>query len=210
VILVALGWLILMLCSAHVDLIAAGISAFLVVGPLFGAGFYELSRLRDLGQTASFDASLEGAVKRARPLARLGLVLALLALAWVMVSSWLFERAFGAAVPTLDENFYRTVLDWGSLRFFASYLATGALFALAAFVLSAVAAPMIFERDTHTANAILTSIKACLANFPAMILWAAMIAMLTAVGFATFLFGLIVVLPVLGHATWHAYRDLVR
>jgi uncharacterized membrane protein len=75
---------------------------------------------------------------------------------------------------------------------------------------SAVSAPMIFERAADTKSAILTSIKAVGTNPSAMIVWAALIAGLTAIGFATFLFGLVVVLPVLGHATWHAYRDLVR
>ena len=76
-------------------------------------------------------------------------------------------------------------------------------------MLSAVSAPMIFDRAVDTNTAILTSFKAVAGNPAAMAVWAALIAALTTIGFATFLFGLAIVLPLLGHATWHAYRDLI-
>ena len=68
---------------------------------------------------------------------------------------------------------------------------------------------MIFDRAVDTDTAILTSLKAVGTNPAAMLVWAALIAVLTAIGFASFLLGLALVLPLLGHATWHAYRDLV-
>jgi uncharacterized membrane protein len=206
--LVAVGWLMLLLLSAQVDLLAAAVSGYLLVGPIFGAVFYELSRLRAAGQPATFDASLDGALKSGKRLARLGLVLAILAILWVLVSGFLFERAFGGIPPSVRDNFYRTIVDWNYPGFFLTYLATGAIFALLAFMLSVVSAPMIFDRAVDTNRAILTSIKAVGANPAAMAVWAAVIAALTAIGFASFLIGLVVVLPLLGHATWHAYRDL--
>ena len=90
-----------------------------------------------------------------------------------------------------------------------TYLGTGAILALVAFVVSAVSAPMIFDRPTDTGTAVLTSLKAVAVNPAAMAVWAALIALLTAIGFATFLFGLAIILPWVGHATWHAYRELV-
>ena len=81
--------------------------------------------------------------------------------------------------------------------------------AVIAFIVSTVSAPMIFDGRTDTKTAILTSIKAVRMNPGAMALWAVLIAVLTAAGFATFLIGLAIVLPLLGHATWHAYKDLV-
>ncbi len=203
------GWLVLLFFSAHIDLLAAATSGFLLLGPLFCAGFYELSRLRAAGQEATFDASLEGALRSGRRLAYLGLLLALLALTWVALSGLLFEQAFGGMLPTVHDNFYRTVLDWNYGLFFATYIATGAVFALIAFALAAVAAPMIFDGAADTTTAVLTSLKAMGANPAAMLLWAASIALLTAIGFATFLLGLALIVPWLGHATWHAYRDLV-
>jgi len=208
--LAMIGWLILLFCSTQVDLLAAAVSAYVIVGPIFGAAFYELSRLRAAGKPASFDASVEGAVRSGRRLASLGGVLALLAIAWVGVSGLLFRGAFGAVPPSLDDVFYWRAFDWNYAGFFVIYLSTGAILALIAFAVSAVSAPMLFDRETGTGTAILTSLKAVAVNPLAMALWAALIASLTAIGFATFLFGLAVVLPWLGHATWHAYRDLVR
>lgn len=208
-ILTAVGWVILLLCSTHIDLFAAAISGFMLVGPVFGAGFYALSRLRAGNQPATFDASLDSALRNARSLVRLGLLLAALGLAWVATSQVLFRQAFGDAMPPVDTNLYRTVVDW-DYAFLVNYLATGAVFALAAFILSVVSAPMMFDRTTSARTAILTSVRAVAANPAAMLVWAAIIAGLAVIGFATFLLGLVVVLPVLGHGTWHAYRDLVR
>jgi len=209
-ILVALGWLILLMCSTQIDLFAAAVSGFLLVGPVFGAGFYELSRLRASGQRATFDASLDGALRNGKSLARLGLLLAILSIAWVLISRLLFVQTLGGTLPSIRDTFYQTIIDWEYYEFFLTYLSTGAVFAVIAFIVSAVSAPMIFDRASDTRTAILTSTKAVGTNPSAMILWAALIAGLTAIGFATLLFGLIIVLPVLGHATWHAYRDLIH
>jgi uncharacterized membrane protein len=209
-ILVAVGWLILLLCSTHIDLLAAVVSGFLLVGPVFGAGFYELSRRRAANQPASFDASLDGALRNARSLVRLGLLLAALGAAWVATSHWLFRREFGGDMPAVDMNLYRTILDWQSYGFLVNYIGTGAIYAAAVFIVCVVSAPMIFDRAADTRTAIRTSVRAVAVNPAAMLVWAVLIAAFTAVGFATFLVGLVIVLPLLGHATWHAYRDLVR
>ncbi len=208
--LVALGWMILLLSSTHIDLFAAAVSGFLLVGPVFGAGFYELSRLRAAGQPATFDASLDGAVRNGKSLASLGLVLGILAIVWVLLSGWLFVRAFGGVLPSVSDSSYRTIFEWTYAGFFVTYLTTGAVVAAVAFILSAVSAPMISDRAVDTNTAISTSIKAVAANPAAMAVWAALIAVLTALGFASLMLGLVIVLPLLGHATWHAYRDLVR
>ncbi|MBL8526176.1 MAG: DUF2189 domain-containing protein [Burkholderiales bacterium] len=208
--LVVLGNVILVLCSTHVALVAAAVSGFLLVGPLFAAAFYELSRLRHSGEPVSFDASLEGAVRKGRSLLSLGLVLAVLVIAWVWLSGMLFERAFGGHLPSVADSAYQALSDGNYGTFFLTYMLTGAVFALVAFLISAVAAPMIFDGRADTKTAVTMSIRTVLANPGAMALWAAIIAGLTAIGFATFMLGLVVILPLLGHATWHAYRDLVH
>jgi len=207
--LVGLGWLVLFMCSTHIDLFAAAVSGFLLMGPVFGAGFYALSRLRAAGQPATFDASVDGAVKNGKPLVYLGLVLAALAIAWVWLSGLLFERTFGENLPSISEGSYQTIFAWTYTGFLLTYMSTGAVLALVAFVLSAISAPMIFDRGVATNTAMLTSVKVVAANPSAMAVWAALIALLTVLGLATLLLGLVIVLPVLGHATWHAYRDLV-
>lgn len=207
--LVALGWVILFVCSTHIDLVAAAVSGFLLVGPVFGAAFYELSRLRAGGEPATFDASLDGAMRNGRALVYLGLMLAVLVIVWAGLSAALFERAFGGNLPAIADSSWQTIFDWHDAGFLTSYLTIGAILAVVAFVVSAVSAPAIFDRRLDTRTAILTSVKAIGVNPLAMLVWAALVALWTAIGFATFLVGLIVILPVLGHATWHAYRDLV-
>ncbi len=179
--LVAFGWIVVLVCSTHIHLIAAAVSGFLLVGPIAGAAFYELSRLRAAGQAATFDASLDGAVRNGRSLVSLGWVLAVLGIAWGWVSLLLFDRTFGGALPSISESSWRTIFDWHYAGFFVTYMSTGAVFALLAFLLSAVSAPMLLDRRLDMKTAVLTSVKAVCVNPAAMALWAASIAVLTAI-----------------------------
>jgi len=208
-ILAAIGWLVLFLCSTQIELLALAISGFLLVGPIFGAGFYALSRLRAAGEKAEFDKSLDAAMKNIGSLTRLGVILGIIAVVWAFISRGLFLEAFHGELPATEINFYRTVVEWPHQAFFVTYMATGAVLAVIAFVISAVSAPMIFDRGGSTRHAIMISIKAVAKNPLAMAIWAALIVGLTAIGFATFMAGLVITLPLIGHATWHAYRDLV-
>jgi uncharacterized membrane protein len=105
---------------------------------------------------------------------------------------------------------------WGSLSDAASrpqmlaYIGSGAILAAIVFTLSVVAVPLIIDRHASALDAMWISAKATFWNLPAMLVWAGIIVGLTVVGFAPFLFGMIIVAPVLGHATWHAYRDLIK
>ncbi len=207
--LTAFGWVILLLSSTDADLLAAALSGFLLVGPVVGAAFYELSRRRMAREATTFDASLDAAMKRAKSLAFLGVILAVLALAWAGVSRTLFDVVLDGSPLAITQSALSTVFDVRSADFALAYIGTGAIFAIAAFVISVISAPMIFHRGTATGSAILASVKAVALNPAAMLVWAALIAVLAAIGFATFLLGLIVILPWIGHATWHAYRDIV-
>jgi uncharacterized membrane protein len=91
-----------------------------------------------------------------------------------------------------------------------AYIGSGAVLAGIVFTLSVVAIPLIIDRHATAAEAMWASIKATMWNLPAMLVWGALIVVLTAFGFLTMLLGIVIVAPLLGHATWHAYRDLVR
>jgi len=91
-----------------------------------------------------------------------------------------------------------------------AYHCLGGFFALLVFAISVVSVPMMLDRDTDGIVAVLTSLRAFGANVPAMIIWGTIIVALTAAGFALFFVGLVVTVPVVGHATWHAYRALVE
>jgi uncharacterized membrane protein len=86
----------------------------------------------------------------------------------------------------------------------------GGLLALGVFAISVVAVPLMLDRDADVATALMTSLRAFGRNVKPLLLWAGLIVALTLFGFATLLFGLVVIMPVLGHASWHAYRDLVE
>ena len=90
------------------------------------------------------------------------------------------------------------------------YLGAGALVAFTVFVFGLVTAPMLLDRDVDVVTAMLTSRNCCITNPGATIVWAVLIAALTAIGFATMMIGLLLIFPLLGHASWHAYRDLVK
>jgi cytochrome c oxidase subunit IV len=92
----------------------------------------------------------------------------------------------------------------------ARHFAVGGFFALIVFAFGVVTAPMLLDREVDVVTAALTSLRACLANPGATLVWAALIAVLTALGFATAMIGMVIIFPVLGHASWHAYRDLVQ
>ena len=94
--------------------------------------------------------------------------------------------------------------------FVAAYVAMGAVLAALVFALSVVSLPMMLDRRVDMVTAVLTSLQAVRVNPGAMIVWAGLIAGLMVVGFATWFIGLAIIFPVLGHATWHAYRELVE
>ena len=89
------------------------------------------------------------------------------------------------------------------------YVASGAVLAVMVFAVSVVSVPLIIDRHASASDAIRTSLRATFANLPAMLVWAGLIVGLTAIGFLTLLVGMVIVAPLLGYATWHAYRDLI-
>ncbi len=138
-----------------------------------------------------------------------GGILAAVAIVWFLASTVLLQSVLDIRMPSLSVALWGGAGDFASTREVIAYFSSGALFALAVFVLSVVAVPLIIDRHATASEAMWASLKAALHNIPAMVVWAALIVVLTALGFVTLLLGMIVVAPLLGHATWHAYRDLI-
>jgi uncharacterized membrane protein len=208
--IVALGWTVLMFCGTHPYYVAAAISGFLLVAPVISAGFTEMSRRYSAGQAASFDDSLDGFVRNFGHLSAFGAMLATCAIVWFSASALLLGSVFHVQAPSMQETLYRGFVDSMNLAQVEAFVAVGGVLAAAVFMLSVVSVPLIIDQGATAGQALRASLRVAVTNIPAMILWSALILALTVIGYAPLLCGLLIVSPLLGHSTWHAYRDLVR
>jgi uncharacterized membrane protein len=135
------------------------------------------------------------------------LVLGVILLVWARASLIVFALFYTGEMPSVA-GFVGQMLSPDNLEFVLAYLCVGGFFALLVFAISVVSVPMMLDRDTDGVVAVLTSLRAFGANVPAMIVWGSVIVTLTSAGFALYFVGLVVTVPVIGHATWYAYRAL--
>jgi uncharacterized membrane protein len=208
--IVALGWTLLVFCGTHPYFVAAAISGFLLVGPPMSAGLCEISRRYSLGQSATFDDSLDGFTRNAPALIEFGVILAICAVVWFGISALLLGTVFHIGAPDIGETLYRGFLDSTNRSQVLAYIVIGGVLATGVFTVSVVSIPLIIDRHASAGQAMRASVNAVLHNIPAMIVWSAVILVLTIIGYATLLIGLLYIAPLLGHATWHAYKDMIR
>ena len=175
------------------------LSGFVFIGPLLAIALYAISWQLETGRVPTFDRSLSIARARLGDSMVFALVLLVIFLVWARAGSMVHIFHPVESQPELGQL----------IRFLLIGSAVGSIFAAIAFAASAFSLPMLVDRKADTITAVISSVNATLRNKPAMAVWLALIVLLTGIGFATAFVGLVVLFPLLGHATWHAYRDVI-
>lgn len=191
-------------------LFTAAITGFLLVAPMLAAGLYELSRRYLVGEPARLADSMLAWRRNPSGLVGFALVSVLAGTAWQVISVVIVALLYkGPALAPMD-MIVEILVHPRHILLFVTYVSVGGIMAALVFAVSVVSMPMLVDRRCDLLCALVTSINAVAENPLPLALWAFLLMLLTGVGFATGLLGLIVVMPWLGHASFHAYRDLVE
>ncbi len=197
-------WYVFQTAPAYVLALSAG---FLLMGPFLCLGIYDASRALEAGRRPSLRASLVAWRPTKGTMAIFAGVLLILEMLWGRASLVVFAVTFNTMPST--ENLLKVLFSLQNLEFLITYTVVGAVFAGLIFVTSAISIPMILDRQVDAISAGLTSIRACLQNPGVMLVWGALITFTVVLAMLPWFLGLLVAGPVLGHATWHAYRGIV-
>jgi uncharacterized membrane protein len=199
--LVFFGYLLTWLAwsKGNVVLLFTLVTGFVLLGPVLAFGLYSISRQLELGLKPRLGYCIEASRTHLRNELLFALVILVILLIWARAASMVH-----VFFPVGEEP---GLLGW--LQFLAVGSAVGAVFAGLVFTASAFSLPMMLDRGTDAITSALTSANAVLENKGVMLLWGSLIVALVAIGFATAYLGLALILPVIGHATWHAYREAI-
>lgn len=202
-----LGYVLVDYAWSRLHLAMALTTGFLLVAPFLAIGFYEISRRQENpGQFKPF----EGLRDNIGSIGMFALLMAFIMSAWERISAILVGLFLKSDIVTSASFSLGLLLAPEHIGFLAPYMFFGALMAALAFSLAVVSLPMLTDRKVDLITAIMTSLWVVRENPLPMLVWAILIAVLGFVGMLAWFVPLAIIFPVLGHATWHAYRDLVE
>jgi uncharacterized membrane protein len=204
----AMGWLLLAVFERAPAYTLALSAGFLLMGPFLCLGLYDASRKLERGEKPDLGDSITAWDTRTGTMAVFGGVLLILEMLWGRASLIVFAVSFDG-MPDFKGSL-AALLDPANLGFIVAYLFVAALFGGLIFAISVVAMPMILDRQTDAITAGLTSLRLCLSEPDTMLLWAALIALIVSLAMLPWFLGLLIAAPVIGHASWHAYRSAVQ
>lgn len=202
-----MGWALLKVYEEAPAYVLALSAGFLLMGPFLCLGLYQTSLRLERGEKPDFGDSLLAWDRKTGTLAIFGFVLLVLEMLWGRASLVVFAVSFDG-MPDFKGS-VTALLNPENLEFIVAYLAVGGVFAGLIFAVSVVSMPMILHRQTDAITAGLTSMRLVLTQPAVMIFWGALITLLVVLALLPWFAGLLVVGPVVGHASWHAYRAAV-
>lgn len=209
VVFVAMGLAIEWVYGALWQMTMGLTAGFFLMGPFVCCGIYALSRQRQEGETADLRSSFFSWTENWKSIGFFAAILTFLMVVWARVSVVIFALLSPHEMPTVAGVFDR-LLSVDNLDFLVAWATVGSVFAGLAFAISVVSVPLLLDRRADPLEAIFRSAQALWVNPLAMLFWALTIVTVIGTSLAFFLPALAITAPLIGHATWHAYKDLLE